>query len=303
MDTKLVIKPRMIGVKFLSMVALSLPFISHSVSAEEFLCDATQASTSKLPVLDSACPIGKGLWGNQKPKGNQSSFWIQCGVLSKPLPLAKAKSIYQHISTDVWLKPEEKGHRCLIGPYNDFAKATQELRKVRTESAYKEAFIREVRKNAQASNAAKDTPLKVAPVKSEKTAQKTSTIGAPVMAVTASKVEESSSEKTVVRLKATVESLEYRVPYTNMEDGQFYMEHGLPWNRLSYTAATEVCNSMGMRLPLEHEWTTLLEAKVMEGDNWPMHLPYWGFERKGMFTSGKISQLKGTSLLNVLCVK
>ncbi|MCK6265531.1 SPOR domain-containing protein [Vibrio sp. ZSDE26] len=303
MDTKLVIKPRMIGVKLLSMAALALLFISHSVSAEEFLCDATQASTSELPVLDSACPIGKGLWGNQKPKEAESSFWIQCGVLSKPLSLAKAKSIYQHISTDVWSKPEEKGYRCLIGPYNDFSKARQELRKVKTEHAYKEAFIREVVKTSKSSSApvAKVVPITGTAVK--KAEGKSTATSAPVIASTSSKMEKESDTKVVIRLKATVAGLEYRVPYTDFEDGQFYMEHAMPWNRLNYESATEVCDSMDMRLPLDFEWTQLLEAAVMLGDNWPMHLPYWGFERKGLFTSGKISQLKGTSLLNVLCVK
>lgn len=308
MDTKLVIKPRMIGVKLLSMAALALPFISHSVSAQEFLCDATQASTNELPVLDSACPIGKGLWGNQKPKGAESSFWIQCGVLSKPLSLAKAKSIYQHISTDVWSKPEENAYRCLIGPYNDFAKARQELRSVKTESAYKEAFIREVAKTTSSSVATvtKMTPLTVS---SEKKAEgkamevSDAMTSAPIIASASSTMEKESEAKVVIRLKAIVEGIEYRVPYTDVEDGQFYMEHTMPWNRLNYESATKVCDSMSMRLPLEFEWTQLLASDVMQGDNWPVHLPYWGFERKGLFTSGKVSQLKGTSLLNVLCVK
>ncbi|WP_198927269.1 SPOR domain-containing protein, partial [Vibrio genomosp. F10] len=167
MDTTLVIKPIMLGLKLLSMAVMAFPLVSHSVSAEEFLCDATQASTNELPVLDKSCPIGKGLWGNQKPKGAQSSYWIQCGVLSKPLSLAKAKSIYQHISTDVWSKPEDKGYRCLIGPYDDFSNARTELAKVKTEPEYKEAFIREVTKSKQASNTkpSKDTQTNPTPKK------------------------------------------------------------------------------------------------------------------------------------------
>ncbi|OIQ24962.1 SPOR domain-containing protein [uncultured Vibrio sp.] len=298
MDTKSVIKPRMIGIKLLSMAAIAFPLLFQTASAEEFLCDATQASTSELPVLDASCPIGKGLWGNQKPKGSQSSFWIQCGVLSKPLALSKAKSIYQHISTDVWSKPEDGGHRCLIGPYEDFAQARQELAAVKTESAYKESFIREVVKGAKTT--------KVSPIKkpSPKPAvEQSMAIAAPVMMDSLREDPEVEEDKVVVRLKATVGELEYRVPYSNADNGQFYMEHGLPWNRLSYESATDICHAMGMRLPVENEWAQLLESNVMKGDNWPMHLPYWGFERKGMFTSGKISQLKGTSLLNVLCVK
>jgi hypothetical protein len=299
----------MIGVKLLSMAALALPFISHSVSAEEFLCDATQASTNELPVLDSACPIGKGLWGNQKPKGEQSNFWIQCGVLAKPLSLSKAKSIYQHISTDVWSKPEDKGHRCLIGPYDDFALARKELAAIKTEPIYQDAFIREVTKNGKASkvsskpNSSQSKPKTKPNMAQKAEVTKPATIATPVIAAQVVNELESSDENVAVRLKANINGLEYRVPYRNFDDGQFYMEHGLPWNRLSYTSATDICHSMGMRLPVEDEWTQLLESKVMQGDHWPMHLPYWGHERKGMFTSGKISQLKGSSLLNVLCVK
>lgn len=33
--------------------------------ADEYLCDATQASTNELPVLKNDCPIGDGLWGKR----------------------------------------------------------------------------------------------------------------------------------------------------------------------------------------------------------------------------------------------
>ncbi|HAS8133528.1 TPA: SPOR domain-containing protein, partial [Vibrio vulnificus] len=32
-------------------------------------------------------------------------------------------------------------------------------------------------------------------------------------------------------------------------------------------------------------------------------LPYWGRGKKGFFTDGRVTQVKGSSLLNVLCVK
>ena len=74
-------------VTLMSLAILALPMLSAPTYAEEFLCDATQASSDTLPVLDAACPIGKGMWGKQKPKGQASYFWIQCGVYGKPLAL------------------------------------------------------------------------------------------------------------------------------------------------------------------------------------------------------------------------
>lgn len=43
-----------------------------------------------------------------------------------------SKNLYEHISTDIWVKPEPKGARCLIGPYSDFALASKELKRSKT---------------------------------------------------------------------------------------------------------------------------------------------------------------------------
>ena len=86
-------------------------------------------------------------------------------------------------------------------------------------------------------------------------------------------------------------------------DEQFYMEYGIAWNRLSYDRASEVCSSQKMRLPNPEEWKLLNDSQVMTKKQWPIHLPYWGENRQGLFTSGKVTQLTGTSLLNVVCVK
>ncbi len=96
---------------------------SSPVSAEEFLCQATQASEKELPMLEKTCPIGNGVWGKKVPQGGNYLYWIQCGLLPKPMSLAKAKPLYSKITTDVWMKPESQGYRCLIGPYKDLSDA------------------------------------------------------------------------------------------------------------------------------------------------------------------------------------
>lgn len=305
MSISMVLKPKQSYLKLGSLLGLlALPVLSTPVSAEEFLCDATQASTSELPVLDQACPIGKGLWGTT-PRGSESTFWIQCGLFSQPLTIAKAKKLYLHISTDVWAKPEAKGNRCLIGPYTDFAQAKQELAKVKTEPGYKEAFIREVVKGAAPTTPAKPAAKKV----SRTSTQATTVIPAPVKSQPASVVAAAESQKAQpqqeisIRLSTTVNGVEYNVPYLMFSDDQFYMEHSLPWNRMSYEAAYKTCYRLGMKLATTEQWQALLASGEMEKSQWPMHLPYWGAEKVGMFTSGKTNQLKGSSLLNIMCVK
>lgn len=308
------VKPKRPMLPLLSVAAwLTVSLSTSSVSAEEFLCDATQASNTELPVLDAACPIGNGLWGT-KPKGSESSFWIQCGVFSQPLSLDKAKVLYQHISTDVWAKPEGKGVRCLIGPYDEFTKARADLAKVKSEPSYKEAFIREVVKGAPTTPPAakrKAQPVEKAKPSPKPTAktqtQHTTVLPAPIPSkIESANVERANSEpqdEILIRLTASINGVEYKVPYTMFGNDQFYMEHGLPWNRMNYEDAYKTCYRLGMRLASEQEWQNLLAAEHMGPNKWPMHLPYWGSGRTGLFASGKVNQLKGTSLLNVMCVK
>lgn len=297
-------------VTLMSLAMLALPMLSAPTYAEEFLCDATQASSDTLPVLDAACPIGKGMWGKQKPKGQASYFWIQCGVYGKPLALPEAKKIYQHINSDVWAKPEGKAYRCLIGPYTDFAEAKQDLAKVKKLPEYKEAFVREVVKGAPTAKAAPVTKpaAKPKPQPAPKVAQQQTTVipapSRPEPKVVPKAEPEQKQDKSVsIRQHTTINGVEYKVPYALFGNDQFYMEHELPWNRMDYEMAYKTCYRMGMRLATAKEWQSLLDAKVMSRDKWPMHLPYWGAERTGLFYSGKVNQLKGTSLLNVMCVK
>ncbi|MGF1752183.1 SPOR domain-containing protein [Vibrio makurazakiensis] len=277
--------------------------VASQASAESVLCDATQANEGELPQLESSCPIGKGLWGSKQPRGSQedSLFWIQCGLLSKPLPLAKAKPIYQKISTNVWMKPEAKGYRCLIGPYDTFADAKSELAQVRTLEEYQKSFVRFVDKSAKRSSNSKPAMV-TAPVATTKPVKEMKATAAE--SVTTYPKEQVESEVQVQqRLTASVAGREYMVPYLRDDEHQFYMEHNKPWNRLDYESTKIVCTDQGMRLATEEEWQRLLGSKIMEQGGWPMHLPYWGSQKKGLFANGNVTQLRGTSLLNVLCVK
>ncbi|PFG45641.1 hypothetical protein ATG66_3938 [Vibrio sp. ES.051] len=303
---------------------------SSSVFAQEFFCQATQTSDKELPVLEQTCPIGNGVWGSKVPQGGNHLYWIQCGLLPKPISLAKAKPIYSHITTDVWMKPEPNGYRCLIGPYKVLSIAMKDLRGVKTLSSYKEAFIRVVGKGATqsvtppkpATSSVTPTPPiapKAAPelairadteafkapatnpeTKSKNTRGKSSTKSVvrpkPTLIVT-------GNDDLEVRLKTSLQDKTYVVPYSLDDNNQFYMEYGKPWNRLNYENAQQICQQLGMRLATPDEFKVLRSSGVMEKNHWPLQLPYWGQSRKGLFADRESNQLTGTSLLNVMCVK
>ncbi|EPA0545889.1 SPOR domain-containing protein [Vibrio alginolyticus] len=311
---------------------------SSPVSAEEFLCQATQASEKELPMLEKTCPIGNGVWGKKVPQGGNYLYWIQCGLLPKPMSLAKAKPLYSKITTDVWMKPESKGYRCLIGPYKALSDARDDLRGVKTLSYYKEAFIRVVGKGTKqpvtpptpkstvssksASSSVKPTPTvtpKPAPVpavradtdafkaRAEKPDTKAkssrdSSSSTPV-AKTKAKPIVTGNDDIEVRLRTSVQGKTYVVPYLLDHHNQFYMEHGKPWNRLNYENSHKVCQQLGMSLANPAEFKALRASGVMEKNQWPLQLPYWGKDKKGLFADREPNQLTGTSLLNVVCVK
>lgn len=300
-------------------VLFSCIFGAHWVNAqEEFLCDATQASTQELPILDKNCPVGEGLWGKSRPRSQNSMFWIQCGIFSQPMPLADAKILYRQISTDVWMKPGANQYRCLIGPYSDIRKARQELKKVRRLKAYHEAFIREVRKLQQ--GAARTTTSSKAAVAQRRVSQpratrqpstppqppqavKTPTASTSNQAVTSPGSRIPAGKDIVIRRQTAIAGVKYVIPFLGVKASQFYMEYEIPWNRLSYEQAYATCQKIGMKMATESQWKQLLASQVMNREQWPLYLPYWGSDKKGMFTNGKVSQLKGSSLLNVLCVQ
>ncbi|WP_114787863.1 SPOR domain-containing protein [Vibrio tetraodonis] len=275
----------------LTVLGLTLPDKAYT---QEFLCDARQVSNSSLPLLESDCPIGNGMWGKRKPKPDSSYFWIQCGIYSEPLSLIEAKRIYPSITADVWAKPEGDVYRCLVGPYKNFSNAKQDLARVKRLPDYGQAFIRQVSKgSAQKSN----TPPTTKEISTK--SQPKLDAGSTNQQVVAHERKESMA----IRHKIVINGVEYTVPYSLLSNDQFYMEHELPWNRMSYDMAYKTCDQMGMRLASNNEWQSLLKANVMMKDKWPMHLPYWGEEKTGLFYTGKVKSLKGSSLLNVMCVK
>ncbi|MGF1743936.1 SPOR domain-containing protein [Vibrio minamisatsumaniensis] len=292
----------------MGLIAVSL-LVSSQVHAESFLCDATQASTNQLPQLEQSCPIGKGVWGSKAPKRHSDNdlFWVQCGLLNKPLSLNRAKPLYEKISTNVWMKPEGGSYRCLIGPYSTFSEARKDLAQVRKVSGYAESFIR-VADKSQASS--QSTVTKPAEPKAPKTAkaptQPISKVSVASAGVQALPVDVASSDNELdieIRVTANVAGSQYAIPYLLDHQQPFYMEQGKPWNRLDYGSAELVCNQVNMKLMTEKQWQNILSSKIMEKQNWPMHLPYWGADKKGLFTNGNVNQLKGSSLLNVMCVK
>ncbi|MEZ9010274.1 SPOR domain-containing protein [Vibrio sp. 10N.286.51.B11] len=303
----------------MGLIAASL-LVSSQVNAESVLCDATQASTNQLPQLEQSCPIGKGVWGSKAPKRHSDNelFWVQCGLLNKPLSLSRAKPLYEKISTNVWMKPEGGDYRCLIGPYSTFSDARKDLTQVRKVPGYGEAFIRMVDKSKTSSQpivAKSAEPKAVKPKATAKVEAKPAP--KPVAAKQAAAVTSAAAIQTLpsgnassdndleieIRVKADVAGSQYAIPYLLDHQQQFYMEQGKPWSRLDYDSAELVCNQVNMKLMSEKQWQSILNSKVMEKQNWPMHLPYWGADKKGLFTNGNVNQLKGSSLLNVMCVK
>jgi hypothetical protein len=312
-----------------SSVLLGVLTVSTNVLADDALCDASQASTNQLPVLAENCPIGSGVWGSKVPESKDAVYWIQCGILETPMPLEQAMPLYSEISSDVWMLPQQSSYRCLIGPYTDVNKAKRDLSEVKGVSGYGDAFIRVVERSgktvsASSSSVAKpsnptgvkaafskpqasEKTLAIKPQsgqdKSQPTPQSQSTAPKPAKkATTIPALPTTKSSSLSVRLSTQVDGKRYAVPYLSGGDHQFYMEHDKAWNRLSYNSAIKVCSDLDMHLVSNSDWQALVGSKVMNNNQWPMQMPYWGDGQKGLFTNGKVSPLKGNTLLNVVCV-
>jgi hypothetical protein len=325
MKNNLVRLSAVVAAPFMLLASLALLFasvlFSASVQAEdEYVCEARQAASDQLPVLSEQCPIGRGLWGKSRPRKNEDLYWLQCGIFPEPLTLEEVKPIYERISVDVWLRPEGNAFRCLIGPYDDYSAARAEQDLIRRLEGYEEAFIRAV--STKAKKLSQKNPVSAKPAKSKNVQSAPATKPAakskpapvapaapeakPAMVAAKATVKTeavASDDSLVVRRKAQVKDKQFVIPFLMEGSEQFYMEYNIAWNRLSYAKSDELCQAMGMRLLNDKEWKLLIDSQVMVQKQWPLHLPYWGGGKRGLFTSGKVTQLTGTSLLNVVCVK
>lgn len=289
------------GWSLVAVVAALLHALPASAE-NEVLCDASQPSMNELPILDKHCPIGEGVWGKQIPMSPTSLYWIQCGILEKPMPLKQAKKLYSQITTDIWMLPQSRSYRCLIGPYEDATLAQQELTQVKSLSGYHDAFIRHVEPDTS-SSAPKAKPAKLSASASVKAdALTTPKVMSNQKATTIQPLAQSAPAPITVRLTTQVKGKRYIIPYIANNDHQFYMEHDKAWNRLNYRTAIKVCSDMDMHLASNDDWQTLVASGKMQTERWPLQMPYWGDGQKGLFTNGKVSPLKGNTLLNVVCV-
>ncbi|MDB1122542.1 SPOR domain-containing protein [Vibrio algarum] len=299
-------------------ISLAIPSLV-SAADDEYICEAKQNSKNELPVLSQDCPVGSGVWG-VAPAIDDGLFWIQCGLFNEPHTVKQAQVIYNAVTTDVWVKPEKKGYRCLVGPYEKYSVAQKDLVNLKKVSAYKESFIRNAsapikspsNTSAVTKPATKQVPKKAAPKPKSSPA---AAVLAPVVdnpaqpkptvkeAQTTAEKSTKPSETVVARRDAKIGDKYYAIPFLMDGYDQFYMEYGIAWNRLNYERAMQVCESQQMHLPTADDWKLLIDSQVMSKKQWPLHLPYWGDDKQGLFTSGKVTQLTGTSLLNVVCVK
>ncbi|POF55765.1 SPOR domain-containing protein, partial [Vibrio vulnificus] len=164
----------------------------------------------------------------------------------QPMPLADAKPLYKQITTDVWMKPENKTYRCLIGPYQSFAQASKDLKQVKKLGNYREAFIRVVKphsavKPVTASKEQKAITKPTAPKTQPKVpVAANKPMPAPAQATLATtpvKRGNDDSSSIDIRKSAELKGRTYVVPYLMDDEHQFYMEHNQAWNRLDYSSA------------------------------------------------------------------
>ncbi|MFC5080360.1 hypothetical protein VTH8203_03686 [Vibrio thalassae] len=127
-----------------SLLMVLMSFMASPVSADSqpYVCDSANKANLPFPVLETECPIGEGLWGNSEPTANDKSFWIQCGFVQSGSLRDVPNQLQQNVSKSIWLKPELNGDRCLIGPYDTFQSASNDLAEVKALPQYEDAFIR-----------------------------------------------------------------------------------------------------------------------------------------------------------------
>ncbi|MUK30738.1 SPOR domain-containing protein [Aliivibrio fischeri] len=249
-------------------------------SALTSICFSKDAHSDAKNVLLDACPIGDGLWGNQKPKleKGKSEFWIQCGVFNQELTKEKVNHIQKKVDASINFKLEGEAKRCLIGPYQDFTAAQKQLRSLQSDRLFKHAALREVN-------------LSLLPQVEEPIERASETVSEP------------EPDPITIRKQTKINNLHFVVPFTDDSSEGFYMENSLPWLRATSLHAQEICQQIDMDLVTKEQWQILLDSTIMTKDKWPVLLPYWGADNLGLFKDGAARKLKNTSMLNVMCTK
>ncbi|MEZ8141153.1 SPOR domain-containing protein [Enterovibrio sp. FF113] len=229
-----------------------------------------------IGIVSAQCPIGEGLW-SKKPSPQGGAFWVQCGILDNLPSVAFRQSIEKHIANNAdWvLKPEEKGFRCLLGPYQAFNDAVAIRDKIRQEPVTSDAFIRQI-----------DYPEKSS---SQSTKAQPST----------KKPKQTLSKGATVRKLDSVVGL--WTPKPKGDDAR-YSIHQRDWWRATYLDAKKACTQSGKRLASE---SAIRRAVSRQGarEQFPATIPYW-------LSSGNVYDIKldmafvaisDTLTLNVLC--
>ena len=290
-------------------------------------CETADSTKNGISLLSSECPVGNGLWASMKPKHENSDFWLQCGVYRKGVSSKNLARIQLRVSEKVSVKLTDKGYqRCLVGPYKAYANALGDMTALRKNKIFKDSFIREVKLSDVAiiepsvqavvnpvaaavvtpAVIPKSEPTVVEPAPQVEVAAEPVVVAVLPVAVKDEPIEEQavqSTEKLEVRRQAVINGHTYVVPFISGDTESTYMEHEQPWIRESFESATKICQSLDMTLVSKEQWKTLRESKRMEGESWPLQLPYWGENEQGMFMDGFGTKLKGAALLNVVCIK
>ncbi|WP_429740510.1 SPOR domain-containing protein [Enterovibrio makurazakiensis] len=256
------------------IVVMSLLF---AIGAHGSEACPTEKVLQGVNIVSEQCPIGKGLW-SKKPSAQGGAFWVQCGILDSQPRAALRQSIEKHITNneDWVLKPEEKGFRCLLGPYEAFNQAVAIRDKIRQETVTSDAFIRQI-----------DYP------------EQSSTISTKALPSTKPKSKQAQRSGATTRKLDPVVGLWTPKPQGN--DAR-YSIHQRDWWRATYSDAKSTCRRSGKKLASQF---AIRRAVARQGarEQFPTTIPYW-------LNNGNVYDIKldmafvaisDTLTLNVVC--
>ncbi|MFA0086516.1 SPOR domain-containing protein [Vibrio sp. 10N.261.51.F12] len=130
----------------LGLVIVILMANIATLRAEPSVCVASENERSQGMILDTQCPIGKGVWGPVDSSLHDEAYWLQCGFLKHEPSQRLLQSIATTVGDNVWLKAETQGHRCLVGPYKQYRDAKRAQAKLRALPGYHDSFLRALAK-------------------------------------------------------------------------------------------------------------------------------------------------------------